>query len=468
MGEADLEATQIRIGDMLLARWFMEEFGHGASGKSVPEWVFNLGEERILAFLKGLLDTDGWLHWDENAAQIEIQLDNRLLIHQIHLLCNRVGIKTQIKKRSRQARNWSRKWKTAAGWQEKTYQYGKKDFWGLSCCSTEDVKKWAEQTVKGEGKLSAVNRAGKDTGWSGSKKLLRKIKETQAVHYKGIVYSFDVEDDESLVTHEVLVHNCMRILVFRDKIRQAETSIASRHMTPIRIVWAEGMDVDDIEELRDQVDMALADPDFSIVTNFQVNWEEMGSDTRVPDWSNLYDRTDRQMYSGLGVTESLLSGESSYSGDRINLEVINTRYMLLREILQDFIEEQLFKPMCRRMGFIEADEYDDENVIYPSVSFTRLALRDNSDTFDHLFNLYQKGSLDIEIILELLNIDPERTREKVERDLWTVNDPTFNEMVRGVYNDVAAKLVEGTEIVKQIAEKLGLEYEPPKDDGGRF
>ena len=267
--------------------------------------------------------------------------------------------------------------------------------------------------------------------------------------------------------HSIL-ERCIRTLVYRDKLRQAQTSIASRHMTPIRVVSVEDGDQSDVEELRDQVDLALQDPDYSIISNFEVRWEEMGADSRLLDLSAEYDLTDRQLYAGLGVTESLLSGESSYSGDRINLEVINTRYMLLREILQDFVEEQIFKPMCARMGFVEEDEFGGESAIYPKLSFTRLALRDNADTFDSLFNLYQKGSLDIDTILELLNIDPETTQEKLKRDLFTLNDATFNEVLRGTYGEVGRALAENTNVSELIAEKLGLEYNKPKDDEGRF
>jgi hypothetical protein len=265
-----------------------------------------------------------------------------------------------------------------------------------------------------------------------------------------------------------ILERVLRILVFRDKLRQANTSIASRHMTPIRIVYAEDMDTLDVETLRDQVDMALMDPDFSIIANFEIRWEEMGSDQRLLDLSGEYDLTDRQMYAGLGVTESLLSGESSYSGDRINLEVINTRYMLMREILQEFVEEQLLKPMCWRMGFIEEDEDGEEIVIYPTLTFTRLALRDNADTFDHLFNLYQKGSLDIDVILELLNIDPVATREKLRRDLWGLNDATFNEALRSIYSEVGRSLAENSDVAEIIAKKLGIKYEKPSEEGGRF
>jgi hypothetical protein len=214
------------------------------------------------------------------------------------------------------------------------------------------------------------------------------------------------------------------------------------------------------------VDLALQDPDFSIIANFQITWEEMGSDQRLLDLSGEMDLLARELYAGLGVTEGLLTGESSYSGDKISLEVINTRYMLLREILQDFTEEYLFKPMCKRMGFVELDDDGNEQVVYPRLSFTRLALRDNADTFDALFNLYQKGSLDIDVILELLNIDPVTTREKLERDFFTPNDSTFNEVLRNMYGDVGRKLVEESDVVGKVAKNLGLKHTPPKEEGG--
>lgn len=264
-----------------------------------------------------------------------------------------------------------------------------------------------------------------------------------------------------------LLEPCMRTLIYRDKLRQAQTSIASRHMTPMRLVWVENGDSVAMNEIRLQIDMALADPDYSIITNFQVNWEEMSSSQRLLDLNSEYELTDRQLYAGLGVTEGLLSGESTYSGDRIHLEVINTRYMLLRELLTYYVEDYLFKPMCAKMGFIEEDEDGDIHVVFPPLTFTRLALRDNSDTFDALFNLYTKGSLDIDVILDLLNIDPVTTREKLERDQFSVNDAVYNEMMRAIYTDIGQKIAENTNLVEIIAERLKLKYTPPNDGTGQ-
>lgn len=265
-----------------------------------------------------------------------------------------------------------------------------------------------------------------------------------------------------------ILDRCLRTLYYREKLRQAQTSIASRAMTPKRIVWAEGLSDADTEALRAQVDLALVDPDYSIVANYEVRWEEMGSRDRLLDLSTEYEQTERRLLAGLGVTESLMSGESLYSGDRLKLEVINTRYLHLREILQDYVEESLFKPVARRMGFVEQDQWGQEVVLFPRLSFTRLPLRDSQDTFDALFNLYQKGSISVDLILEMLNIDVDETKAKLERDLFTVNDAMFNEIIRSVGNEVGRMLAEKTDVTEKVASylKLGIKAPPAEGDGG--
>lgn len=266
-----------------------------------------------------------------------------------------------------------------------------------------------------------------------------------------------------------ILDRCLRTLYYREKLRQAQTSIASRAMTPKRIVWAEGLGADDIEDLRQQVDQALQDPDFSIVANYEIHWEEMGAKDRLLDLSAEYEQTERRLITGLGVTESLMSGESLYSGDRLKLHVINERYMHLREVVQDYVEESLFKPVARRMGFVEEDEWGQEVVLYPRLTFTRLPLRDSQDTFDALMNLYQKGSLSIDLILELLNIDPDDTRAKIEKDVLTTNDATFNEVLRSLYSEVGRELATRTDVVEKVAKYLGLKVtEQAPEENNRY
>lgn len=289
-----------------------------------------------------------------------------------------------------------------------------------------------------------------------------------------VPYTFrrDVRDSEG----QSLLKRVLRDLYLQDKVRQAQSMITDRSMTPRRIVTAEGASDDQIDDLREQVDLALMDPDYSIVVNTPVTWEEMSSRDRLLDDAQINEHVDRRIHVGLKVTDALLSGESLYSGDRIRLEIINIIYSLLRELIQDVIEKNIFIPVAYRKGFVEKNEWGDEVPIYPKVSFSRLALKDTQDLYDALFNLYQKGSVPIDVILELFNLDPGDIRERLEADLFTVNDSTFNEVLRSAYGDIGRKLVEeAPEIMERVAKALGISI-PEKqeeaegsgggDDGG--
>lgn len=261
-----------------------------------------------------------------------------------------------------------------------------------------------------------------------------------------------------------LIERCLRVLLYQDKLRQAQTSIASRAMTPKRIVWADQMSDVDTDDLRAQVDQALKDPDFSIVTNFEVHWDEIGSRDRLLDLSTEYELTNKMLYIGLRITESMLTGESSYSGERIHLDVMNTMYLLYRERLAEYVEEYLFKPVAEKKGFWEEDEFGNKVLLYPKLQFTRLALRDNTELQDYLFNLYQKGSLPVSFILELLNIDSDDALEQLKRDLFTPNDSSFNEFVREVLGKAAEDAVENTDVLEKIYDGANLKAKGKKGD----
>lgn len=262
-----------------------------------------------------------------------------------------------------------------------------------------------------------------------------------------------------------ILERCVNSLLLQDKLRQAQTQIASRHMTPIRVVWAEDLSDIDVENLREQVDLALVDPDFSIIANYEVHWEEMGSNGRLLELSTEYDHIENSLFAGLGVTREILTGEGTYAGNKMTLEILNTQYLLFREQLQEYVEEYLFKPVAKKKGFIEKDKYGREKLIYPKLSFTRLAIKDNDTFFDQAMQLYNKGSISIDVILEMLNIDPISTRKKIEADLFTVNDFAFNQLMSNVYNAAGQSLVEKFAVTDRLADYMNLEPLPPPPPG---
>jgi len=265
-----------------------------------------------------------------------------------------------------------------------------------------------------------------------------------------------------------ILERCVNTLLFWDKLRQAQTSIASRHMTPFRIVWSPNLSEADVNDLREQVDLALVDPDYSIIANYEIHWEEQGSDGRLMNLTAEYEQCENALFAGLGVTRELMTGESTYQGNRLTLEILNTQYLLFRETLQEYVENYLFKPVAKKKGFVEKDKYGRERLLYPRLSFTRLAIRDNDSFFDQAMQLFNKGSVSVDIILEMMNIDPISTRRKVEADLFTTNDPAFNQFMVGVYQAAGNAAVERYDVLQRIAQYLDLSEVPPQpgQEGG--
>ena len=263
-----------------------------------------------------------------------------------------------------------------------------------------------------------------------------------------------------------ILERCLRTLLYQDKLRQAQTSIASRAMTPKRVVWADKMSEMDVEAVRDQIDQALIDPDFTVITNFELHWDEIGSRDRLLDLGNEYDITNKLLFIGLRITEAMLTGESTYSGERIHLDVMNTMYLLYRETIAEFVEEQLFAPVAEKRGFWEEDEYGNKVLLYPKLQFTRLALRDNAELQDFMFNLYQKGSLPIAYIYDLLNIDVDDAHAELQKDVFTLKDSTMNELIRELLTAIGSAFADETNAKELIAKNLGLKLQ--KDEGDRF
>jgi len=265
-----------------------------------------------------------------------------------------------------------------------------------------------------------------------------------------------------------ILERCINTLLFWDKLRQAQTSIASRHMTPFRIVWSPQLSQADVDDLRSQVDMALVDPDYFIIANYEIHWEEQGSNGRLLQLTAEYEQCENALFAGLGVTREMLTGETTYQGNRLTLEILNKQYLLFREMLQEYVENYIFKPVAKKKGFVEKDKYGREHLLYPHLSFTRLAIRDNDAFFDQAMQLFNKGSISVDIILEMLNIDPEATRRKVEADLFTVNDPAFNQFMVGVYQAAGNGMVERFNVLQRIAEYLSLQEvaQPAGAEGG--
>jgi len=258
----------------------------------------------------------------------------------------------------------------------------------------------------------------------------------------------------------------------KEHYKYTQLSLAMRNMTPKNKIAAENITPPQLDELREQVDLSSLDPDYTVMTNYSWEWEQIGAENRLLDLQREYEVIENQLFAGLGVTRELLTGDSHYSGSRINVEIMNTRYMLIREIIKGYVEESLFRPMAVANDWYELDENGEKQYIYPTLGFHRITIRDNQEVFDTLFQLYQKGSLPVDLLYEVLNIDSDEIHATLAHDLFTIKDAMFNDVVRQASGDVGTFLTENTDLNDRVAKYLNLKVtgggEEDADMGGGF
>jgi hypothetical protein len=254
-----------------------------------------------------------------------------------------------------------------------------------------------------------------------------------------------------------ILQRCLRTILYRDKLRQVQMTIASRNMTPKTMVIAPDIPASEVQALRAHIDEAKSDPDYTIVVNYDAQWNEIGSEGRLLSLDSEWQHTNSDLAIGLGLSPDILMGEALYSGSRIQLEVMNTSYLQFRDVISTLVEEQIFKPLAMKKGFYEMDKYGRPRWVYPKVSFSRMALRDSGDLYDMLYNLYSKGSLPVSVVYEFLNLDPETMKRQLEQDLFTVNDSNFNDLKTNVYGAIAEYIINRSDAVKRVIKGLTLD-----------
>lgn len=272
-------------------------------------------------------------------------------------------------------------------------------------------------------------------------------------HLTGNAFSFHLEKADGMsIIHRVL-NEC---LAWDAAYKALKNKIASIGKVG-RVITAPELSSDQVGFLRAEVETMIQDPDYAIVANYDINWDEVNAFIKE-ELAELADSTSglqELLSNATGIPSSMISGDGSFSGDSIKLELINTSYASFKNQLAAAIEEGLFKPVALRKGFVSVDSWGNLELAYPKVSLSRVSLRDDAVT-DMLFALYQKGSMNIGLLLELLNLDDDDVRRAVEKDLFTVNDPNFNEILRDIYSQAATDIYNNSDAINKIMTSLHL------------
>jgi intein/homing endonuclease len=276
------------------------------------------------------------------------------------------------------------------------------------------------------------------------KYILIPITGIKKFDYKGSVYCLVVDQDHSFALgNGVVTRNCLKDLLYEDKLREAQYSIAEGHITPKQI-WKIG-DKDhmplqeDLEDFRELLISANNDPIFSIVTHYGVQADFVGSAGKVlpllPEFEFVYNR----VLTGLFANKSLIHGEGvNYQNASVGLRVLMSRYIAIRGKLEDWARTKIFMPVAIANDFYHISQADlDHNVRtnrgegerkldLPQFDWrSKQNLLDDSLQKQLLMQLLQRTKIPMKVVAEAMDIEYDYLKKWLKSEEGTVFDEVY-------------------------------------------
>lgn len=110
-----------------------------------------------------------------------------------------------------------------------------------------------------------------------------------------------------------LIRRLFKILAYKDKLMTAQWLVAERLIIPVRIVKVGSEERPagpaDIADVQQQLAQIANDPNLTLVTHHNFDYDWVGTNGKVLQLSNEYELIDKEILQGLMINEALLSGQ---------------------------------------------------------------------------------------------------------------------------------------------------------------
>jgi very-short-patch-repair endonuclease len=219
-----------------------------------------------------------------------------------------------------------------------------------------------------------------------------------------------------------MVKRLFPILSYQTKLMVAQWIVAERLIVPIKIVKV-GSDERpagpaDIADVQSQLAQTSNDPNLTIVTHHAFDLDFVGASGRVLTLSNEFEMINQEILDGMMINNALLNGEGpTFASASVGIEAMITRLETFRNYISKWIEKHIYLPEAKRQGFLEEDpETGEIEYIYPRVKWNSMNLRDQQQYRQGLMQLYDKGIISAQTVLESFDLDPDREIERKRYD----------------------------------------------------
>ena len=238
------------------------------------------------------------------------------------------------------------------------------------------------------------------------------------------IYHFSRATDslgESNVWGVPVVANVIKLLMYRNTLRQAQEAIAREHIVPMRVFYLDNTNSYNVnanwsnvaDNLAVQLQRSVRDPNYKVVSPVPVNVINVGGEGRALLLTAEIQQIQEEILAGMNVPREFIFGGMSYSGSSISLKILENNFITYRLLITDFLENFLIKGMAKARGEWRTSD-DDDSLI--TVKLMDMKMQDDVQQKQLIIQLNSAGKCTDEYMWQVLGLDVEKIREGLEKE----------------------------------------------------
>ena len=159
-----------------------------------------------------------------------------------------------------------------------------------------------------------------------------------------------------------IIKRILKSLIYEDRMSMANFAIATRQTIPITVVkigdpnsgWVPNDE--ELGEVQELLSAREVDPNFTIIYHWGIDIQFYGASGKIWNLTNEFNRIMKWKMLGLGISEAILTGGSSYATVYAQLEVLRQRYLHFQQTIQAFVYRGIFEPVAYACGFYKTTD----------------------------------------------------------------------------------------------------------------
>lgn len=238
-----------------------------------------------------------------------------------------------------------------------------------------------------------------------------------------------------------IIERLFRLLMFEDKLREAQITIADNFIYPLKIFKLgdpqKGWIPNESHQraLAQMLQQAAFDPNFALIYHYALQVEYVTVADKILKLDNEWEEINKKKMIALGVSQQFLNGDTTYASANVGLQTQLARYKAKRDLFEvRWINDKFFRGMAERNEWYQHDakeivghyrvkrseEERKKRLILPKMIWhKKLMMRDDQAYLNFLHNVYAQGKGPVSAITVLLSmgldLDDELVKKKYQR-----------------------------------------------------